>query len=260
MKHYIKAILCTFAAFFLVGLSLLNAPQSNAANSYLPHWEHIPDGEPRLFEDPDNPGKYRVYIYGSHDTRKDKYCGYDLVTWSAPVENLNDWRYEGIIFESIVNGEPDVLFAPDVVEQKDENGKKTYYLYPNNQSSGRGGMIAKSDSPKGPFEVCNWKDENKTKADGVLGFDPAVFIDDDGRVYGYWGFQSSNMAELDPDTMCTVKSGCEILRESDTGIDVSEGDNFRFFEASSLRKVKDKYVFVYSRNTKDGEFGLGASN
>ena len=260
MKHYIKAILCTFAALFLVGLSLLNAPQSNAANSYLPHWEHIPDGEPRLFEDPDNPGKYRVYIYGSHDTRKDKYCGYDLVTWSAPVENLNDWRYEGIIFESIVNGEPDVLFAPDVVEQKDENGKKTYYLYPNNQSSGRGGMIAKSDSPKGPFEVCNWKDENKTKADGVLGFDPAVFIDDDGRVYGYWGFQSSNMAELDPDTMCTVKSGCEILRESDTGIDGSEGDNFRFFEASSLRKVKDKYVFVYSRNTKDGEFGLGASN
>ena len=26
-------------------------------NPYLPLWEHLPDGEPRVFEDPDNPGK-----------------------------------------------------------------------------------------------------------------------------------------------------------------------------------------------------------
>ena len=26
---------------------------------YLPLWEHLPDGEPRVFEDPDNPGQYR---------------------------------------------------------------------------------------------------------------------------------------------------------------------------------------------------------
>jgi hypothetical protein len=35
---------------------------------------------------------------------------------------------------------------------------------------------------------------------------------------------------------------------------------FRFFEASSLRKIKDKYVFIYSRFTEDGEFGLPTSN
>ena len=239
----------------------VNAAKSKAINSYLPHWEHIPDGEPRLFEDPDNPGKYRVYIYGSHDTRKTEYCGYDLVTWSAPVDNLNDWRYEGVIFESVVNGNADVLFAPDVVETIDEDGNKVYYLYPNNQSGGRGGMIAKSDSPKGPFEVCNWKNDSHTQTDGVLGFDPAVLVDDDGRVYGYWGFQNSFMAELDPDTMCTVKEGCKVLDVNDTGIDGSEnGDTFRFFEASSIRKVGDKYVFVYSRSTNEGEFGLGASN
>ncbi len=33
----------------------------------MPLWEHIPDGEPYVFEDPDQPGKYRVYVYGSHD-------------------------------------------------------------------------------------------------------------------------------------------------------------------------------------------------
>ena len=31
-------------------------------NPYLPLWEHSPDGEPYVFEDPDNPGKQRVYI------------------------------------------------------------------------------------------------------------------------------------------------------------------------------------------------------
>lgn len=46
----------------------------STGNPYLPLWEHVPDGEPRVFEDPDNPGKYRVYIIGSHDVRYDSYC------------------------------------------------------------------------------------------------------------------------------------------------------------------------------------------
>ncbi len=43
---------------------------ADAANPYLPLWEHIPDGEPYLFDDPDRPGRKRVYIYGSHDMLK----------------------------------------------------------------------------------------------------------------------------------------------------------------------------------------------
>src|SRR5690348_15726642 len=49
----------------------------SSANPYLPLWEHEPDGEPRVFEDPDNPGKYRVYIVGSHDVSFRGYCGPD---------------------------------------------------------------------------------------------------------------------------------------------------------------------------------------
>ena len=48
-----------------------------SGNPYLPLWEHVPDGEPRVFEDPDNPGKFRVYIVGSHDVRATSYCGPD---------------------------------------------------------------------------------------------------------------------------------------------------------------------------------------
>ena len=45
-----------------------------AQNPYLPLWEHLPDGEPRVFEDPDNPGHYRAYIIGSHDITYTAYC------------------------------------------------------------------------------------------------------------------------------------------------------------------------------------------
>ena len=92
-------------------------------NPYLPLWEHIPDGEPYVFEDPDNPGKQRVYIYGSHDDLKTEYCGRDQVVWSAPVEDLTQWRYDGeiLVVNKNAKGEPfdsagtaDVLYAPDV--------------------------------------------------------------------------------------------------------------------------------------------------
>ena len=34
----------------------------SAQNPYLPLWEHIPDSEPYVFEDPDRSGHQRVYI------------------------------------------------------------------------------------------------------------------------------------------------------------------------------------------------------
>ena len=243
--------------------SLLTTP----GNPYLPLWEHIPDGEPYVFDDPDQPGRQRVYIYGSHDSMVSGYCGRELVVWSASVDSLTQWRYDGEIFSvsKNANGElldaeglADVLYAPDVTFVTEADGTKTYYLYPNDQAGGRNGMVCKSKRPDGPFEVCNWSQENPFVTDGVLRFDPAVFVDDDGRVYGYWGFERSYAAELDPATMATVKPGTQIVEDMVPG-HKQEGD-FRFFEASSIRKIKDKYVFIYSRFTKDGEFGLPTSN
>ncbi len=240
---------------------------TTVGNPYLPLWEHIPDGEPYVFEDPDQPGKQRVYIYGSHDSRITDYCGRELVVWSAPVEDMSQWRYDGEILKVDRNakGEPfdsagtaDVLFAPDVTLVTAPNGEKTYYLYPNDQAGGRNGLVAKSNRPNGPFQVCNWSKDDPNKNDGVLAFDPAVFVDDDGRVYGYWGFERSYAAELDPATMATVKPGAKVVEDMVSGR--KQPGQFRFFEASSIRKIKDKYVFIYSRWTKDGEFGLPETN
>lgn len=258
MKRNIWAVVAT--AFLSTGML-------QAVNPYLPLWEFIPDGEPYVFEDPDHPGQYRVYVYGSHDNLINYYCGRDQVVWSAPVNNLKDWRYDGTIFVNKfnANGEAlyadsvgDVLYAPDVTLVTDANGKKTYYLYPNVQHDLRSGLIAKSDRPDGPFEVCNWDPQDPNRTTGVLRFDPAVFVDDDGRVYGYWGFERSYAAELDPTTMCTVKEGTPVIEDMISGR-YQEGV-YHFFEASSIRKIKDKYVFIYSRWAQNGEWGLPETN
>lgn len=251
-----------------VALGAVFGGMAQAQNPYMPLWEYIPDGEPYVFEDPDRPGNYRLYVYGSHDNLVTEYCGRDQVVWSAPVDDLTDWRYDGIIFKSergrdgreldMRLGRADVLYAPDIATVKQPDGSLKYYLYPNNQSGGRQSMVCVSDRPDGPFTVCNWNSQNPRMTDGVLGFDPAVFVDDDGRVYGYWGFEESNGAELDPVTMASVKPGTQIVRNMIS--DYKHDGVFRFFEASSMRKIGDKYVFIYSRYTNDGEDGLPRSN
>ena len=271
MKKEKKTTTCTLQEVRIMVVAALAVfvlvCRMNAANPYLPLWEFIPDGEPYVFDDPDKPGEKRVYIYGSHDNRRKDYCGRDQVVWSASVNDLNNWRYDGVIFRSLLNAEEkplnkdgsgDILFAPDVAVKAESDGTRTYYLYPNTQASGRNGMVAKAKRPDGPFEVCNWDESNPNKTRGPLAFDPAVFVDDDGRVYGYWGFRQSFAAELDPSTMATVKPGTAIVTNMISSLE--QPGIFRFFEASSIRKINDKYVFIYSRWTKKGEFGLGGTN
>ena len=145
------ALSCTA---FLFGVS------ANAQNPYLPLWEHIPDGEPRVFEDPDKPGHYRAYIIGSHDVHYNEYCGNDIRMWSAPVEDLTNWVDEGPIFSYFINGKWDTMFAPDLVEVKDRNtGKKTYWLYPHSRGWRRIATVCKGDRPDGPFVPVNMTED-----------------------------------------------------------------------------------------------------
>lgn len=68
-------------------------PNKFSINPFLPSYEYIPDGEPYIFGD-------RLYIYGSHDLfGTDTFCSGDYVTWSAPIDNLSDWKYEGVIYK-----------------------------------------------------------------------------------------------------------------------------------------------------------------
>ena len=215
------------------------------ANPYMPLWEHVPDGEPRVFT---YNGETRIYLYGSHDTMKTEYCGPDYVVWSAPVDDPTDWTCHGECYRASDGG---MLYAPDVVQKGD-----TFYMYAA-EAKGSVIMLAKSKTPWGPFT-----DPVKTE----LGFDPGILVDDDGRVYAFWGFCQCHAGELNDD-MCTIKK--ETVRnhiighskpfwitEDDGHVDPVDG----FFEASSPRKVNGKYVFVYSKryeynNPELGVFG-----
>ena len=260
-----------------------------AGNPYLPLWEHLPDGEPRVFEDPDNPGKYRIYIIGSHDLRNTSYCGPDIRMWSAPVENLTAWRDEGAIFTYPADGKWDVMYAPDLVEVKRKDGKKEYYLYPHSRGWRREAFVAKSSRPDGPFTVINASEDGRSAIRGsVMGFDPAVYIDyitdpkdpdyEIGfRAYGFWGFQRSQAAELDQNTMYSVRPGREIINffipassrygairdpQGTTYPHVYKDEDltrFNFFEAASIRKIGNKYIWIYS-GYSGPDYGLFSTN
>ena len=132
-----------------------------SANPYMPLWEHVPDGEPRVFT---HDGETRVYVYGSHDTAVSEYCGDDYVVWSAPVTDLTDWKCHGVCYQA---EDKSILYAPDVVKKGD-----TYYMYAAERKGSRI-MVATSKTPWGPFE-------NPVLTE--LGFDPGILVDDDGRV------------------------------------------------------------------------------
>ena len=209
-------------------------------NPILPLWECIPDGEPRQFGD-------RVYLYGSHDRYGcTEFCDYKLKVWSAPLDDLNHWTCHGHSFHtapdtdhpSSVPHTDRELYAPDVVEK---DGR--YYLY--TYIVGSKGCVSVSDRPEGPFTFLSLYDCAPEDAgdDGIFN-DPGVLVDDDGRVYVYYGFEHSCMNELDPATMTRVLPGSLRRRVMDDRPEVPE--ERRFYEASSPRKIGDTYYLIYS--------------
>lgn len=222
-------------------------------NPYLPSYEYIPDGEPRVFDG-------RLYIYGSHDRfNGEVYCQNDYVCWSAPEEDLSDWRYEGVIFKKVQDPRnkdgAHALWAPDVCKGLD--GK--YYLYYCLDVLKEIG-VAVADKPAGPFEFLGfvrWPDgrilgtENDTRQ-----FDPGIFIDDDERIYLFSGNspryadmpnkdKNSQKMELERD-MLTIKSAPVENLPIITAAPGTEYAEHPFFEASSVRKINGKYYFIYS--------------
>lgn len=68
-------------------------PDYYSINPFLPSYEFIPDGEPRIFND-------RIYLYGSHDLYdSNEMCQGDYICYSADVNNPVKWKYEGVIYE-----------------------------------------------------------------------------------------------------------------------------------------------------------------
>ena len=224
--------------------------KKQAFNPYLPSWEYIPDGEPYVFGD-------RVYVYGSHDYFNGYvFCMGDYMGWSAPVDDLSDWRCEGVIFPrdgDPVNADGSMcLYAPDVTRGPDGR----YYLYYVYDKVGFV-SVAVCDSPAGRYRFygyVHYKDGTRLgeREGDEPQFDPGVLTEGD-RTYLYTGFcgrgdksrHGAMCTVLGPD-MVTVEEAPVICAP---GCEYEEGTGFEghaYFEAASIRKRGDTYYFVYS--------------
>lgn len=230
-----------------------------AVNPYLPSYEYVPDAEPHIFGD-------RIYVYGSHDQFDGaNFCLNNYVCWSAPVDDLSDWRYEGEIYDRLEDpackDDANRLYAPDVVRGK--NGR--YYLF-YALCQCRVLSVAVCDTPCGKFEFYGHvKHEDGSlfgsrPGDGMPD-DPGVFIDDDGTVYLYTGFcikkeiadrlhidssvlTGAMVSVLDADMLTIIGDTMTIVPNAPN----AGGTGFEghaFFEAASMRKKDDLYYFIY---------------
>ena len=236
--------------------------KKQAFNPYLPSYEYVPDAEPHVVDG-------RVYIYGSHDLFNGlNFCLGDYVCWSAPVDDLGNWKYEGCIYKReqdpaaprirLTNG----LAAPDMVQGPDGRFYLYYFMGGTKMIS-----VAVCDKPAGKYEFYGYVQyADKTpigKKNEPFQFDPGIFKDDDGRLYLYTGFALQGNPilldgskptehgpmcfELDMSDMLTVKSGPSyigIAGEKEAAGTPYEGHPF--LEASSMRKFGDTYYFIYS--------------
>ncbi|MDP5200266.1 glycoside hydrolase family 43 protein [Flavobacterium sp. DG2-3] len=215
----------------------------------------------------------KIYIYPSHDI--DAGIPFNDNGDHFRMEDYYVFSMDTISYEAVDNGVAlhvdDVawaekqMWAPDAAHK---NGK--YYLYfPAKRVNGIFQIgVAVGDSPEGPF--IPQSDAIK----GSYSIDPAVFEDEDGKHYiyfgGIWGgqlqkyrnnkFDEDNeeplaeekalgpiVALLRDDMLEFAEEPKEIKILDEEGKEILAGDNNRrFFEASWVHKYNGKYYFSYS--------------
>ena len=261
------------------GMASSAGVRKKGVNPFLPLDKYIPDGEPHVFGG-------RVYLYGSHDREGGHtFCMEDYEVFSAAVDDLTQWRSEGVIYraeQDPLYGKFPYMYAPDCARGNDGR----YYLYYCMSGEyGQGGYhnpisVAVCDEPAGKFEYLGqvrWKDGQVMRR--YVCFDPAV-MNDDGVIRLYYGTQYGY--EEEPDFLASGRlqdevemfgrsaeeilahpdsiNGAVMLTLEDDMLTVREeprhiipyrvkGTDFEehpFFEASSMRKVGAKYYFIYS--------------
>ena len=215
----------------------------------------------------------KIYLYSSHDIPTD--IPFDDLGSHFAMEDYHVFSLDRINGEVTDHGVAlhikDVLWAEKQLWAPDaacRNGK--YFLYfPAKRPDGLFQIgVATSDSPGGPFIP------EGSPIDNSYSIDPAVFLDDDGKGYlyfgGIWGGQlqwyrnnkygslftepfpnecalGPRVALLSDDMKQFAETVKEILITDENGHCILKGDfERRFFEASWMHKYKGKYYFSYS--------------
>ena len=252
--------------------------KKEAVNPFLPEDVYIADGEPHVFGD-------RVYLFGSHDKENgDTFCMLDYEFWSAPLNDLSDWSSKGVNYSArqdpLYSETMRYMYAPDCVRGNDGR----YYLYYCMAGfKGHGAYsnpisIAVCDTPDGKYEYLGKvNDQDGRPLLRYACFDPAL-INDNGTVHLYYGTtlpwldkipfkglrQKREAEQLGRslEEVKAVRGGLTgsyhvILKDDmmtaasdpvriDDSIEGEDYEAHRFFEGSSIRKIGDRYYFIYS--------------
>lgn len=188
---------------------------------------------PGLYADPDvryMDGRYWIY------PTTDGFPGWSGTRFKAfSSKDLVHWKDHGVILDL----GPDVswadgnAWAPAIAER---DGKYYFYFCAEQQIG-----VAVADSPAGPFRDALGKPLiGKTQFGGQM-IDPAVFTDDDGRSYLYWGNGHGYVAPLNDDMV-----SFDAARVKDI-----TPDGFR--EGSFVVKRDGTYYFMWSEDDTRSE-------
>ncbi len=179
----------------------------------------------------------RLYLYASHDL--DTQAGYEMYDITCiSTDDMKNWTDHGECFNARTGSTwAQYSWAPTVVTR---NGR--FYMYYGNSGGSIG--VAVADSPIGPFRdtrgraLIDGSTPGVNPPSGMWIFDPAAFIDDDGKAYLYFGGNG-------PSNIRVIQLGTDMVSTVGSAISMSAP---RFFEAAWMHKLNGRYYFSYSTN------------
>lgn len=208
----------------------------------------------------------RVYVYTTNDVLEYDSSGKLKENTYATIQNLNcissddlvNWTDHGTIQVAGPKGASawaSNSWAP-AAAHKTIDGKERFFLYYANNASTIG--VLTSDSPVGPWVDPLGKPLITRETENCSGvawlFDPAVFVDDDGKAYLYFGGGVPQGKEAMPNTARAVELGEDMI--SIAGIPVVIEAPY-LFEDSGINKIGDTYYYSYCSNWSSRENAVG---
>lgn len=212
----------------------------------------------------------RVYIYLTNDiveydeegrVLENSYSKINKITVISS-DDLVNWTDHGEIEVAGPNGVAKWArnsWAPSVVYKRIKN-KDKFFLYFGNGGGGIGVITA--DSPLGPWTDPLGRPLITWGTPGVYGvvwlFDPAVFVDDDGKAYMYFGGGVPLGQDEYPNTARVIQLGSDMISVVGSAVPIPAP---YMFEASEINKIDNTYYFSYCTNfghRKPGGLPLGA--
>lgn len=177
----------------------------------------------------------KVFLYAGHDLKGDQ-TNYVMKDWLVfSTKDMHTWTEYPVPLKisDFTWAKSGDAFAGHVVKREDK-----YYWYVSTNWSGIG--VAVSDRPEGPFKdvlghpmLTNKDCFASTHAWACI--DPAVFIDDDGQAWIFWGNKECYFAKL-KNNMVEVYG--EIMQVKFEG--------FKFTEAPWIHKKNGLYYLSYA--------------